>query len=86
MFPECSANVLTSRDLIEPGRNGFVFPCGDLDALAGHLAEILDDPELRRAMGEQSRRIARANDFETGVESLVEKLDALQGAADGAPA
>ena len=81
----CSDHVGTSKDLIEPGGNGFIYPCGDVAALAGYTARILDDEATRRGMGEHSHEIARRNDFPAGVESLVAKLDELAGVGGRRP-
>jgi glycosyltransferase involved in cell wall biosynthesis len=42
-------------DLVRPGENGYVFPAGDIDALAAILREILPDPEKRARMGAAAR-------------------------------
>ncbi len=81
----CSNHVGTSKDLIEPGRNGFIYPCGDVEALADYTARVLDDEGMRRAMGEHSHQIAKRNDFRAGVEFFVAKLDELEGAGGGRP-
>jgi glycosyltransferase involved in cell wall biosynthesis len=44
-------------DLVPDGENGFVYPVGDIDALAQALATLSSDRELRLRMGEASRRI-----------------------------
>ncbi|MDA2914315.1 glycosyltransferase, partial [Acidobacteriia bacterium AH_259_A11_L15] len=41
-------------DLVEGGENGFVFPPGDPDALAGCLRRLVNDPALRQRMGQRS--------------------------------
>jgi glycosyltransferase involved in cell wall biosynthesis len=38
-----SENVGAARDLVAPRRTGFVFPCGNVDALAGVLRQALED-------------------------------------------
>lgn len=48
--------VVTDRvgarfDLVRPNENGFVFPAGDVDALAQILGQILPDEEKRSLMG-----------------------------------
>jgi glycosyltransferase involved in cell wall biosynthesis len=54
-----SDHVGCGDDLVQDGVNGFVFPCGDVEALAGCLGKVLSDRELCRKMGERSReRIA----------------------------
>lgn len=44
-------------ELVEPGGNGFVVPVGDAEALAAALGRLAADPDLRRRMGERSRRL-----------------------------
>ena len=39
--------------LIDHGSNGFLFPPGDVDALAGHLVTLAQDAGLRKAMGQR---------------------------------
>jgi glycosyltransferase involved in cell wall biosynthesis len=48
------------RDLVADGREGFVVPVGDPDALAARLGTLLDDPALRADMGDRARRRAEA--------------------------
>jgi glycosyltransferase involved in cell wall biosynthesis len=76
----CSDGVGTCYDLIEPGRNGDVFPRCDPSALSRSVSAALADPAALAAMGERAREVGRANDFQVGVESLVRKLDELKGA------
>src|SRR5207244_11605844 len=42
-------------DLVAPEENGLIFPCGDVDALAGIFRRILPARERLRAMGEAAR-------------------------------
>lgn len=49
-----------SRDLIDPGVNGLLFPRGDADALADCLERCCAQPEFRRRLGQAAReRLAR---------------------------
>jgi glycosyltransferase involved in cell wall biosynthesis len=43
-------------DLVRPDENGYVFPAGDVEALAAIFREILADPEKRARMGAASRQ------------------------------
>jgi glycosyltransferase involved in cell wall biosynthesis len=42
-------------DLVRPDENGYVFPAGDVEALAAILRQILPDPEKRARMGTAAR-------------------------------
>ena len=52
-----SEAVGAEPDLVREGENGFVVPVGDVEALAAALSRLAGEPELRRRMGEASRRI-----------------------------
>lgn len=54
-----SDRVGCGPDLIEAGSTGFVFPAGDVNALAGLMRRIAEHPPLAAKMGEEAeRRIA----------------------------
>jgi glycosyltransferase involved in cell wall biosynthesis len=42
-------------DLVRPDENGYVFPAGDVEALAATIRQILPDPEKRVRMGAAAR-------------------------------
>jgi glycosyltransferase involved in cell wall biosynthesis len=50
-----SSAVGCHPDLIVPGQTGFVFPTGDVEALADCLLKFLDDPNLAAQMGAKAR-------------------------------
>lgn len=50
--------VYGSYDDVQPGKNGFIYPCGDIDALAYCLLRLGEQEELRRQFGEHSRMYA----------------------------
>jgi glycosyltransferase involved in cell wall biosynthesis/GT2 family glycosyltransferase len=39
------------EDMIEDGKSGLLVPCGDVDALAAAMAQLIADPEQRERMG-----------------------------------
>ena len=42
------------RTLIEEGKNGLLFPVGDVEALSKAMVRILDDPEAAEKMGRKA--------------------------------
>jgi glycosyltransferase involved in cell wall biosynthesis len=50
-----SDHVGAARDLIDHGRTGFVYPCGDIDALAAILRQALENRARLSAMGSAAR-------------------------------
>ncbi|HMP74724.1 MAG TPA: glycosyltransferase [Kiritimatiellia bacterium] len=54
---ECGGN----RELVEDGRNGFVVPAGDADAVADRLVRLLRDPQRSHEMGASGRALIAAH-------------------------
>jgi glycosyltransferase involved in cell wall biosynthesis len=50
--PLIGSDVGGIPSMIEDGKNGFLFPGGDSQALSVRLRELLNDPALRRRMGD----------------------------------
>ena len=46
-------------ELIEDGKNGFLIPVGDVDALADRLRTLLSDEEMAERMGNQAARLSK---------------------------
>lgn len=57
-LPVIATDVGGTADIIEPGRNGFIIPSGDLPALTRAMSAALGDEDERRRMGRQSRLLA----------------------------
>ena len=72
-----SDRVGAAADLVEDGVNGFVYPSGDLGALASRLYEIFESPALRARMGERCLERITSWDFEADRRGLVEALSAV---------
>lgn len=53
--PVIGARTWGVTDVIAHGKDGLLAPFGDVDALAGALAELLDNPERRTALGAAGR-------------------------------
>ncbi|MCB9828354.1 MAG: glycosyltransferase family 4 protein [Planctomycetes bacterium] len=72
-----SDQVGCGPDLVTPGRTGWVYACGDVDALAARLVQLAQDREMRGRLGAAGK--ARVADFtiERAVEATVGALRAV---------
>jgi glycosyltransferase involved in cell wall biosynthesis len=80
-----SDKVGCAEDLVEPGANGWVFPAGDVGALAGALRQAMAPGVDLRGMGERGREVVGRYHYRQTVGGLTSCLAALfpgrQGAA-----
>ncbi len=65
-----SDSVGTAHNLVVPGRNGFIYPTGDVAALTGCLERLAGDRILRERMGYESEHIVRGWSFQQDAEGL----------------
>lgn len=63
-LPIIATDADGAREAIVDGDTGFVCPPRDIRALAVALVRLIDDPELRRSMGQRGR--CRAMEFDIG--------------------
>jgi glycosyltransferase involved in cell wall biosynthesis len=70
-----SDQVGAGPDLVQPGRNGFVFPAGDVEVLSECLQKVLSDPDLCERMGRESLAIIETWGFEQDLSGLKQALD-----------
>jgi glycosyltransferase involved in cell wall biosynthesis len=66
-------------DLVIPGRTGWIYPTGDVEALSRCLGEALSDPERLRAMGVAARQLVAAFSYEGVSAGLRRALATLMG-------
>jgi glycosyltransferase involved in cell wall biosynthesis len=71
--PIVATSVGGIPDLVRDGENGFLVEPGDTEGLAQKISRLLDQKDMRKAMGERGRLIAH----EFSVERMVEKIDML---------
>jgi glycosyltransferase involved in cell wall biosynthesis len=53
------SDVNAVRESVEEGRNGFLTPFGDVEALVERVARLIDHPELRAEMSRSAAEMAR---------------------------
>ena len=63
--PIVTCNSIGCKDTVEDGVNGYLVPIKDSATLADKLRFLIENPDLRRRMGKESRRIAE-RDFDIG--------------------
>ncbi len=47
------------RELVQDGKTGFLYPCGDVNQLASRIRELAADADRSRSMGEAGREMVR---------------------------
>jgi len=55
--PIVCTDVGSMKEVVIPGKTGFLVPVGDPQGLADRLLELLKDPPARKKMGEQARKL-----------------------------
>jgi len=70
-----SDRVGAGYDLVRMGETGFVFPCGDVDALAGILRENLPARERLQQMGEAARKRLESWSPRESIEALAQAIE-----------
>ncbi len=66
-----SDRVGAAYDLLHDGENGYLVPAEDAGAAAAAIRKLAADPDLRRAMGERSRELVGAWNYDASVEAFV---------------
>jgi glycosyltransferase involved in cell wall biosynthesis len=64
-------------DLVRPNQNGYVFPAGDVEALAAVLRQFLPDPEKKARMGAAARQRMETWSPREYVESMVRAVNSV---------
>lgn len=72
-----SSHVGCAQDLVHHGRNGLIFPAGDIEALAACLEDSFSDIMRLRSWGEESRKIIENYSYEQMTNGLLETLTKL---------
>lgn len=71
-LPIVATNVDGVPEAVREGENGLLVPRSDPAALADALAKLIESPQLRKSMGEKSRRMYES---EFGVDRMLAELD-----------
>jgi len=69
-----SSHVGCVPDLIQPYRNGLIFPAGDVSALAASLKEAFSNRERLQMWGEESQKIVTKYSYTQTTQGLIKAL------------
>ncbi|RKX93558.1 MAG: glycosyltransferase family 1 protein, partial [Spirochaetes bacterium] len=67
--------VAATTDLVHHGENGFIYPAGDIEALANCLLKLIQDGELRKNMGKRSFEIISRWSYVEDIKGIMAALD-----------
>lgn len=76
-----SSMVGAGEDLIEEGKNGYIFDMGNVDALTAKLRSLLASPDIRRSFGQRSHTIVQRYSHDACVRGIVDSLHYVTGRA-----
>jgi glycosyltransferase involved in cell wall biosynthesis len=68
------SDVGANRELVDDGKNGFLYPYGDLKRLFDIIVMLRDNENLRREVGERGRYTAWSNHRVKKVATIIEKM------------
>lgn len=69
-LPVIAADALALPELVENGKNGFLFPPGDEDTVAACIKTVFQDEKRRKKMGQESLRLIRKHDIDHTVDAF----------------
>ncbi len=79
-LPIITTNVSAMPELIEEGKNGFLVPLADSQALAEAISTLIENPDLCKQMGEAGRKkVADSYYWEQSGFKFVAILESLKG-------
>lgn len=70
-----SDQVGAGYDLVQSGENGFVYPCGDINALAKILKEVLPDHHRLQKMGAATTERMQSWSPKENIEAIIQALE-----------
>jgi glycosyltransferase involved in cell wall biosynthesis len=70
--------AIGATDIIQPGRNGLVFPCGDVVAFAEHLLRLSESPEIFARMARESLAVFESQCLERSLDGLKRAVQLVQ--------
>lgn len=82
--PVVLSNRIRGRfDLVRTGETGEIFPCGDVESLAGTLQKLLGEPSTLSLMTENARRRMETWSPEHNIEATIQAIEIAVGRVRG---
>ncbi len=78
-LPAVCADATGSSSLVEADKTGFLAPVGDVGRLQTAVARLVDDPSLRRRMGEAARARSLLYSWDAAMQSVLDSYQRLAG-------
>jgi glycosyltransferase involved in cell wall biosynthesis len=60
-LPLLASDIAAAREVVEDGKTGFLFPVGEVDAIADLFVKLAADPDLRHRVGTNARAYVEQN-------------------------
>lgn len=78
--PIITTDWVGTREAVEDGRNGYLVPIKNAEALAEKMIELIEDPDMAKEMGEESYKICKEK-FDVNIinEKILNAMD-IEGA------
>ncbi len=84
--PIVCSDILGFRDVVVHGREALMHPCGDRDAIADQLVNILDDPGLAIELGTTGRQRALDYSWQRVTSQVLDVYHSILGTSSHSPA
>lgn len=80
----CTDEVGAAADLVHHGETGYVYPAGEVERLSEHLRVLVEQPRMRRKMGEAARERIDQWGFRQALAGLKQAVaDVTENSTDG---
>lgn len=77
--PVIAFDVSSNPEIVNNGEDGILVPPGDMEAFAGAVEKMINNPELRRKMGNKGKeKVFNKFDIEITTQKLIEFLTGLE--------
>ncbi len=66
--------VATARDMINPGKNGFIYNLGDIDKLTEYIEMILESRSKEKELGEEALKTVLNWNFDRDIQGIIDAI------------